>query len=253
MKHCLTTNRALKCAALLMTAFPATMSAQSTFSQVVEADTYVSSGQPTMNFGSLGAMEIAAPTAAQARTEETLLRFNTAAMESAFNTDYGAGNWVVSSVTLSLLSNVSSAGNQPGNSSFNKIAAGQFEFDWLSNNGWSETGITWNSLPGILPGTGNNTSASLGDFNWAADGSSGQTWNLGLDPNLVGDIGNGGEVTILGQPTAGSTVGYLFNTLLNGPAQLNVTANAVPEPSAAAMMISVFTGFGIVRRLKSRK
>src|SRR6202000_2571122 len=110
MKHYLTINRTPKYAALLAAAFPLSAFAQSTFNQVVEADTYVSSGQPTMNFGSLGGMEIASPTTAQARTEETLLRFNTAAMESSFNATYGAGNWVVSSVTLSLFSNYPNPG-----------------------------------------------------------------------------------------------------------------------------------------------
>ncbi len=157
--------------------FPATIVAQSTtYNQIVGADTFVSSGQPTVNFGSLGAMEIAAPTSAQVRTEMSLMRFDASAMQAAFNTDYGAGNWMVAGVTLSLFSNVNAAGQQPGNASFNKIAAGSFEFDLLSDNSWSETGITWNTLSSILPGTGNNTQSSLGTFSWAADGSTSSTW-----------------------------------------------------------------------------
>jgi hypothetical protein len=211
--------------------------AQITASQVVAADTFVSSGQPTMNFGALGAMEIASPTSGQNRTEESLMQFNAAAIKSTFDSDYGAGNWTVTAVTLKLFSNFPTAGQQPGNSSFNKIAAGGFQFDWLSDDNWSESAVTWNNLPNLLPGTATNELDSLGTFNWAADGSASQTWTLTLDTNLVNDIQAGDAVTVLGQPTSGSTVGYLFNTLNNNPGYLNVTAQSTqaPEPAGAAL------------------
>jgi len=215
---------------------PATLLAQfTTYSQQVEADTFVSSGQPDSNFGTLAAMQIAAPTLAQPRTLETLLRFNTAAMHAAFDTYYGPGNWVVAGVTLSLFSNVATAGQQPANGSFNKIAAGGFEIDLLSNNIWNESSITWNTLSSILPGPGNNnTLTPLGTFLWDAAGESSSAWTLDANPNLAGEIYNGDAVTILGQPTADSTVGYLFNALKLNPGYLNVTAMAVPEPSIHA-------------------
>ena len=219
--------------------FSAPAARATTHSQQVGADTFVSSGQPNSNFGGLGAMEIAAPTAAQPRTEMTLLRFDTAALQAAFDSDYGAGNWEVTSISLTLFSNVSTAGQQPGNSSFNRIAAGNFEFDWLSNNNWSESGITWNTLPDILPGSGNGNSLTpLGTFLWPANGSASSLWTLNLDANLVDAINSGNQITLLGQPTAGSTVGYLFNTLTLNPGFLNVTAQAVPEPSGVTLVIS---------------
>ena len=119
-------------------------------------------------------MEIAGPTLAQPRTQKTLLRFNTAAMHAAFDADYGAGNWAVTGVTLSLFSNYATAGVQPANSRFNKIAAGSFEFDLLSNNNWDEMSITWNTLSSFLPGPGNNNSLTpLGTFFWDAPASAG--------------------------------------------------------------------------------
>jgi len=236
---------------LFAMALPLSLSATPmTISQKVEADTYVSSGDPTVNFGTKGGMEIAAPTIAQSRTQETLSRFNTAAIVAAFNTNYGSGAWTITSVTLSLSSNYSTAGVQPNNSSFNKIAAGGFEFDWLSNDAWSETAITWNTLSSVLPGTGTNALASLGSFYWSADGSATQNWTLDLASNLVTDINNGGEVSILGQPTTNSTIGYLFNTLNNGPAYLNVTADVVPEPSTSFMALA---GAGMMGALRFRK
>jgi hypothetical protein len=240
-------------ALFLAGALPASLcAAPTTISQVVQADTYVSSGQPTVNFGTMGAMEIAVPTVAQTRTEESLIRFSTSAIESGFNTDYGVGNWTITSITLTLYSNFSTAGQQPGNTSFNAIAAGEFELDWLSNDSWSETGITYNTISTVLPGTGNNALDSLGDFYWPATGASSAIWTLALDPNLIGDITSGSQATIFGQPTAGSTVGYLFNTLNNSPAYLNVTAD-VPEPPVMALWGSGLAGLPFIRRWNRQK
>ncbi len=220
----------------------------STYRQNVEADTFVSSGAPNVNFGTQGAMEIAAPTATQPRTQVTLLRFDTAALRAAFDTDYGAGNWSVTAVALTLFSSVATAGQQPNNASFNKIAAGAFEFDLLGNNNWSENGITWNTLPGILPGIGNgNTLTPLGTFFWDATGRRSSTWTLNPDLNLLQKISDGEPVTLLGQPTTGSTVGYLFNTQSLNPAYVNVTAEAVPEPATVALIAGVLCLIGVSR------
>ena len=218
---------------------PATLLAQtSTYNQRVGADTYVSSGQPNVNFGTQGAMEIAVPTAAQPRTQIALLRFDTAAMQASFNTDYGVGNWAVTGVTLSLFSNFPLAGVQPGNASFNKIAAGGFEFDLLSNNTWNETAITWNTLPAILPAANNsNTLTPLGNFFWNATGAGSSTWTLDASAPLADAIAAGTQVTLLGQPASGSTVGYLFNTLPSNPGYMNVTVAAVPEPSILNLLV----------------
>jgi hypothetical protein len=224
-----------------LVSLPATLLAQfTTYSQQVEADTFVSSGQPDSNFGLQGGMEIAAPTIAQPRIQKTLLRFSTAPMRAAFDTDYGPGNWTVTGVTLSLFSNVATAGQQPGNDRFNKIASGSFEFDLLSNNNWSETAITWNTLSDILPGPGNNnTLTPLGTFFWDATGQTNTIWTLDANANLAGQIYDGDPVTIFGQPTADSTVGYLFNTRNVNPGYLNVTITAVPEPSINALVASL--------------
>lgn len=220
--------------------FSGTLRAQaSTYSQPVGADTFVSTGATNSNFGSLGAMQIAAPTAAQPRTLLTLLSFDTSGLRDSFDADFGANNWTVTSVTLTLGSTFATAGQQPNNSSYNRIAAGNFEFDLLGNNNWSEGGTTWNTLPGILPGSNNgNTLTSLGTFFWPATGQGSSTWNLNLNLNLAQKIISGDLITLLGQPTAGSTVGYLFNSRSVNPSLLNVTAAAVPEPSTVALLTS---------------
>ena len=232
---------------LCLVTLPATLVAQfTTYSQKVEADTFVSSGDPNSNFGLQGGIEIAAPTGAQPRTQMTLLRFDTSGLRANFDADYGAGNWIVSGVTLSLFSSVPTAGQQPNNNRFNRIAAGSFELDLLGNNDWNEMGITWNTLPDILPGNGNaNTLTPLGTFLWDAAGEPGSIWTLDGNSTLAGQIYNGARVTIFGQPTADSTVGYLFNTLNLNPGYLNVTATAVPEPSAPTLIATLICVTGI--------
>ena len=231
-----------------LTVLPVTLSAQtSTYSQRVGADTFVSSGQPDSNFGGLGAMEIAVPTASQPRTEMSLMMFDTSAMRAGFNAEYGAGNWAVTGVALRLFSNFSVAGQQPNNGSFNRIAAGGFEFDLLGNNNWNESSITWNTMSSILPGANNNSLTSLGAFNWAAAGAAASTWSLNTAQPLIDEIEAGGEVTILGQPTAGSTVGFLFNTLNANPGYLDVTVAPVPEPATVALAIGLLCAAGCSR------
>lgn len=252
MKHYPKFNGTLKLALHLTAALPASLSAQTTLSQAVDMNTFVNSGSPGMNYGSLGAMEIAGPTTSQNRTEESLIQFNTATIQSEFNTEYGVGNWTISSVTLTQYANYPTAGQKPSNSSFNTIAAGGFELDWLSDNNWSQTAITYNNISSVLAGTGGNLQDDIGDFTYAADGTSPVSWTLALDPNLVSDIENGGAVTIFGQPTSGSTVGYEFNTAGQGnPAILNVTAEVVPEPTSMVLMVSSVLGWMAIHRRKN--
>lgn len=235
-------DHSVKILLLLAIAFwPATFFAQTTtYSQQVEADTFVSSGQPDANFGTLGAMEIGVPTLGQPRTLETLLRFDTTEMRAAFDADYGSGNWVVIGATLSLFSNVATAGQQPANERFNKIAPGGFEFDLLSNDNWNEMSITWNTLSDILPGPGNNNMLMpLGAFFWDANGQGSSIWTLNANSTFASQIYGGNPITIFGQPTVASSVGYLFNTLKVDPAFLNVTVTAVPEPSSYVLVAGI--------------
>jgi len=234
---------------ILLAILPGTVRAQSiTYSQPVGADTFVSSGATNVNFGSQGALELAAPTTAQPRTLLTLLRFDTAGLRASFDTDFGVGNWTVASVSLTLFSSVATAGTQPNNANFNKIAAGNFEFDLLNNDGWSETGITWNTLPEILPGLGNtNTLTPLGIFFWSAAGQGSSTWTLNNDSALLQKIYAGDLMSLLGQPVAGSPVSYLVNSRSLNPGFLSVTAAAVPEPATAALLTTCLCAVGAFR------
>ncbi len=142
------------------------------------------------------------------------------------------------------------AGQQSNNTSFNKIAAGGFQkFDLLGNNNWNESTLTWNTLPAILPGGNNaNTLTSLGAFGGIVPaGATSSSWTLTVGQPLVDEINAGGEVTILGQPTSGSTVGYLFNTLTLNPGFLDVTVEPAPEPSTVALVTGFLCAAGCSR------
>ncbi len=249
MRHQATINRTIALFVALAATLPAPLLAQTVVTANAAENTFVESSQPSANFNNLGGMQIGG---ASTNTVESLLQFNTAAIDSTLNSDYGVGNWVVTGVSLKLFSNMASAGTQPGNSDFNTIAAGGFELDWLSNNSWNPSTVTWNTLPNYLGGVGGNVQDSLGDFNYLANGTSPITWTLGLDPNMVNNIDNGTPVSIFGDPTSGSSVGYLFNTIKqNNPAVLSVTAEAVPEPGKLTLLVSGLAGLAAARRWKS--
>lgn len=220
-----------------------------------DRDTYVTSGfdgtkgLSGLNFGTAGAVIIAGPTTAQPRTQNALFSFDTTAIKNQFDIQFGVGGWVITDLDLSLSSNFHVLGNQPNNTSFNRIAAGDFVLEWLSNDGWVEgagggmgddvPGVTWNNLPSFLATTSHT---SVGTFTWNGLPPPDNTnvrasWDLALATDVLNDIRSGGVVSFLGTPAAGSTVGYLFNTTRQGnPPILLVTAAPVPEPQTAAMI-----------------
>lgn len=266
-----TQPNALALPLLAVLALPGMAAAAVTLQTNANRDTYVSSGVngatnlSNLNFGGAGAMMISGPTAAQNRTQEALFSFDTAAIKSAFDAQFGVGSWVITALDLSLSSNFHVLGSQPGNTTFNKIAAGDFVLEWLSNDGWIEggtpgggggggngttvppdgsSGVSWNSLPSFLATT---SRTSVGTFTWNGLPAPENTnvrasWSLALASDVVSDIRNGGTVSFLGSPAENSAVGYLFNTTTQGnPAILQVTAALVPEPETTALL-----GMGLI-------
>lgn len=204
-------------------------------------DTLVIEGS-SESFGGKGAMEIAAPTSSQNRTEEALISWDTSAVKSQFDSYFGVGKWVVTSISVTFSSNYSSAGTQPNNDRFNVISPGLFTLSWLSNDSWDENTVNWFNLSDYLPGSGNsNTMESLGTYYYFADGTTQLIWFLDETPGLLGDILSGSTISIFGTPgdIVAGTVGYLFNTgtkLGNGP-PLTITAEAAPVPIPPAFFL----------------
>src|SRR5262245_23699492 len=100
------------------------------------ADAFLATGSPanpipggadltSFNFGGAGTLAIAPASSTKGRFD-SIIKFNTAAAVSQFNTTYGAGNWLINGVTLSLASNFGDQGEQPNNGVFNTINGGNF-------------------------------------------------------------------------------------------------------------------------------
>ena len=207
------------------------------------ADAFVSSAQPAGNFGGAGALALAAPGLPQGEFQ-TLIRFDTGPAISTFNASYGAGNWVITNISLVLTSTA------PGNPIFNASAAGQFRLSWMQNDSWVEgtggpgspgaTGINFQTLPSFL----SPADESLGVFNYGGGTSGTVPINPAITPALAGDVGLGGPVSFRLSPE-GSSVAWVFNsrsfgTVASRPALL---VTAVPAPASGALAaVSLLVG-----------
>lgn len=222
------------------------------------ADAFVASGSAAnplgtnlsgLNFGGAGTLAIAPASSAKGEFD-SVIKFNSAAAVSQFNTTYGAGNWQITGMTLQLSSNFGVQGSQPNNMAFNVINAGSFGIDWLALDNWVEgsgtgtgepgypttTELSLNSIPGLLAG-GND---SLGTFTYTPPGNNVyESYSLPLDANLVSNTVAGGDVSLYFY-AADNQVGYLFNSRSfgSGHPQLTLTAAQTPEPAVMALSLA---------------
>lgn len=221
------------------------------------ADAFLSSAYPTLNFGAAGTLAIAPASSAKGEFDSVVM-FNTANAVNQFNTTYGAGNWAISGVTLSLASNFGTQGTQPNSSIFNTINAGNFGVDWLVNNSWVEgTGggmgaangaVSFNSIPSLLsPGYD-----TLGTYTYTPPGNNVYVnYSLGLDAGLVSDAAAGGGVSLYFY-AADNQVSYLFNSkeFASNHPELTLTAVAIPEPATVTLWAAALGGFlGLTQRI----
>lgn len=234
------------------------------------ADAFLASGSPgnphganltSLNFGGAGTLAIA-PASSPDGAFDSVIKFNSAAAISQFNTTYSAGNWTITGLTLSLASNYGVQGGTPNNNIFNIINAGSFGIDWLSYDGWTEgagsgngeagypttSEVSFNSIPTLLSGTVD----SLGTFTYTPPGNNIYlTYTLPLDTGLVTDAAVGGDVSLYFY-AADNQVSYLFNarSYASNHPELTITVAPVPEPSAWAMVACGLAGLVTFRRWK---
>lgn len=213
----------------------------------------------SLNFGGAGTLAIA-PASSTKGEFDSVIKFNVAAAVSQFNTTYGAGNWNITGVTLSLASNFGDQGEQPNSSVFNTINAGSFGVTWLANDSWVEgTGggngtpgypnnsmVSFNSISTLFSGG----SASLGTYTYTPPGDNVYlNYGLPLDTSLVSDLAGGGDVSLYFY-AADNQVSYLFNSrsFASNHPELTLIASAVPEPSVVAFAALWLGGFVPVRK-----
>jgi hypothetical protein len=231
---------------LLWLAGAAATMAQVTVSTNPIADAFVRSADPTHNYGGAGALSVSGLVATNGSGQQqgqldSFLRFDASGAVNQFNSTYGAGQWTITGVTLTLTEQAA-----PAQNIFNR-GVGSFEVRWIGNDSWAEgtgtpisvssTGIKWNDEPSILnPGV----DQSLGTFvNGGTNGT--VRLSLNLNASFVSDLSTGVLVSLYMTAPTNSTVGFTFNAREFGTASarpsLSVTAVAVPEPGTAALVL----------------
>lgn len=242
-------------AALLLLAGPAPAAS---FSLNPVADAFVATGTNgnfrALNFGTAGALGLAAPNLALGEFQ-TAIRFDLAAARSAFDAQYGAGQWTVQSATLQLTA------TPHNNPIFNDTAAGQFKVSWMQNDAWAEgsgtggtpatDGLSFDSLQGVFANPA--TDQALGTFAFAGGTSGAGVYSLDLTSGVINDLQNGSPLS-LRLYAADDVVSYLFASrqISAPPSRPVLTFTVVPEPTSGALL-AVAGGLALAGRYAGRR
>jgi hypothetical protein len=225
-----------------------------TFTLNPSADAFVTTG-PTANFsgnnyGGAGALSVTAPGLASGEFQ-SVLRFDLSGAKTSFNSQFGAGQWSIQSITLSLTATA------PNNVIFNSSATGQFGISWMQNDSWTEgagtpaapttTGITFSTLPSFT-GAGDE---ALGTFSFVGGTSGTAAYNLSLTSGFDADA-TAGNLVSFRLFAADSAVSYLFDSRSFGTTGFRplLTIVAVPEPGALSLLA---TGVAMLLGAKCRR
>lgn len=226
----------LICSTLLLSG--AWAAASTTLTLRPSADAYTTEDLPTNNFGNAGALAVSGSGNTKGPLQ-SILRFDLATITSTLDVSYGVGGWVVDSIMLELTSAT------PLNANFNPNAAGAIAVDWLSDDSWLESTVTWSSLPGIV----SSGSQSLGTFSYAGGISTAQ-YLLLSSAGLLTDLQTAGQASLLlsaADPNVSMVMNSRnFGTTASRPA-LIITASAVPEPQRATLVVVGVVALGLRR------
>lgn len=224
--------------AVLFTAGPAR---GAVFTTNPTLDAFVTTGpngdRTTNNYGGAGSLSVAAPGLVDGGEFQSVLQFNLGGAVTAFDSQFGVGQWSIQSVTLQLRA-------APANNAiFNSPAPGVFGISWMQNDTWQEgngtpaapgtTGITFSSLLGTFV---SGIDEGLGTFTFNGATSGAFIYDLALTPGFTADLAAGNNVSL--RLFAGdSVVSGVFNSRNSGtPANRPLlSVVAVPEPSILAL------------------
>lgn len=235
------------------------------------ADTYLNSdpllsNRDWSNFGSMGiSANLANPEKGMTtpRTMDALIAYDTAAIKSGFDAEFGAGNWRITDVKVKWYSNYDILGIAPTNPQLNVPAAGSFNISLLTHDDWfdpasagdkgfANTDLNWDSVFGsggkygyLLDGVQvlGTYGYTGGDFNGGNnclnEVCAPRFWDLGDNAALFASIANGGFVSLFGSAADGN-VTYIVSqrSAAGAHPQLFVSAAAVPLPAGIGLFIS---------------
>jgi hypothetical protein len=249
----------LKLVLLLFGVLTALQSWSAAFTLNPSADAFVTTGGPSFilvsnNYGGAGALSIAAPGSPKGEFQSVMM-FNFAAAKSSFDIQFGAGQWSIQSVTLTL------SNTAPNNAIFNASAAGQFAVSWMQNDSWVEgtgnpgapspTGINFSTISNFV----SPSDQSLGTFSYNGATSGTASYGLGLASGLVTDALSG-SLSSFRFFAADSSVSYLFDSEnFQASGRPTLTIVAVPEPAGPALAtlgLAVAACQGLACRRKQR-
>ena len=260
-------------AAVILTG-TALSSGAATWTAISTADAFLATGSPfnpvgadltAVNFGGAGTLAVS-PADSTKGAFESLLKFTlwgTGGAAAHFAAQYGAGNWHITGVSLTLASNFAVSGTQPNNAIFNTISGGAFGISWISDDSWIEGSgtpssntpaadgsVTYNSLSTLL----SSSDEEVGTYNYAPPGNNVPlTWNLDLTSGFLADTMSSDQLSFLFYATPGSSVGYLFNSKSFASNRPFITITAVPEPGTISLLLGGIAALGLTLRRLRRK
>jgi hypothetical protein len=184
------------------------------FSDVPDADAFVSAATPSLNYGMADDLSVSGSNAVNGvgvnnGAYDTFIRFNTAALNLSFNSRYGSNNWVITHAVLELTEEAA-----PMNPIFNR-GVGTFQVRWIANTNWDEgtgtpgtpttDGISYSSKDGLLD---SNADEVLGTY---TNPGANQTlfFYLTMPPGFVNAVKAGGEVGLYLTATS-PNIGFTF-------------------------------------------
>jgi hypothetical protein len=226
------------------------------FTSQATADAFVTTGAngslSSSNFGGAGSLAISASGQPQGEFQ-SVLKFDLSGAKNSFDAQFGAGQWMIESITLSLTA------SPHGNPIFNNPAAGQFGVSLMQNNSWIEgtgtggiptsDGISFDSLQGVYIDPLNDQ--ALGTFSFGGGTSGLNNYTLSLSSGLASDALAGDDVS-LRLFAADSDIIYLFNSRTGSGAasshpEITVRVEPVPEPRSVALCAAALVTLWLVQ------
>jgi hypothetical protein len=247
----------------LLLALP--LEASTTLSVTPLEDTFTSANNSTSNYGGAGALNVSGSSAvnglgAAQGVFDSFITFNTSTLKAGFDSTYGAGNWTITDVQLTLTEQIN-----PSQTLFNR-GQGTFEIRWIAADSFTEGTGT----PAAPSGTGLNYSTQSSLLNAGTDVSLGTSF-ANVDPSthsgnvpetydlpfantsVYNDLASGGNVSFYLTATS-SGIGDTFVSR-TGPGNpgtaptLTVTVASAPEPGRSVL----FAGSLVLLAMKRRR